>query len=247
MFHSSNFTGLSLHVFTIEDGKVEEGTLVNLWGKSMEDYAIVVGSGQQRGVVPVQRPPLVPCPERGRKLWAPSNKAAICKSCGIKFERDTKGYFEHFDDLGFAPGRIKYAKIKGENSFTLISKEEATTNMFALIVFRVHIERGGSNGYAGKVNGWKCTSCFALSEDIETPTECPDCNTKGSPITTFASFPGRVLVEGRTTDQWGGGGGSQLITVVPKNEEFRIIYFGNKKKTTEIYRWNGKEVEKIIL
>ena len=253
MIKSSDFFKLSLPVFTIGYGLVEEGTTVVLRGKDMVP-TVVVGSGQQQGAVPVLRPPLVPCPERGKRKWVPSKRAAICKYCGMKFEKDEKGYFEHFDDLGFAPGKVKYAEIEGENSFTLIPQEEATTDQFTLIVFRTSVQRGGGNAHTGDKNGWMCSLpiCHASSDSSILPQECPNCGTKtgspeGGPVTSFSPFPGRILAEGRVHDPWGGGSGSQIVAVLPKNAIFRIASFGNAGTVSRFYLYNGVEIKETKL
>ncbi|HWP61819.1 MAG TPA: hypothetical protein VN495_04420, partial [Candidatus Paceibacterota bacterium] len=178
----------SYPVFTVSSGTVLPGasiSLLHLKGAGIDIPAVMVGEegrGRERGVVPVGNPPMVPCPERGKEVYAGTDN---CRQCGIALgEKHASGFTRAHPDEGETQGRLSFAEVgetkSGKPKF--FSKDRATDNDFAIVVIATKIGYRGSNAHSGDRTGWKCVrhGCDASGEGpFSTPTKCPECDGEG--------------------------------------------------------------------
>jgi hypothetical protein len=226
-------------VFTIRHGTVERGAEVQLpryRGRIQNLPAIVVGEqgvcGRKAlGIIPVENPELVPCPDRGKELCT---AYAVCKLCHAPLQVvDRCRLRAKHPDEGKAFGRLLYARVVEENRrrFRLFAESRATVSDHALVVFETPIGHHGTNSHSGDRCGWRC-HCGATGDDLVPPPFCPVCGEPGYwgwPTICYLPFPGKVLAQGRVVSEAGGKtrGGRQIVALIPQSVVFRTGYTGH--------------------
>jgi hypothetical protein len=248
----------SYKVFTVESGSVSEGAKIenlHLKGANIDIPAILVGEegrGRHQEAMPVDRPPMVPCPERNKDTYESGEK---CSKCGVQLGAPVKGQWSEtrkHPDSGQVVGSLMFAEIgqtkAGKPKF--FTKNEATADDKVIVVFRTKIGFRGGNDHTGDRDGWKCTACNEVGTG-ETPETCPKCSAKSDswssgPSLQFATFPGEKLASGTIAEGTAGrmGSGEQMIAVMPKGVVFRTSYSGRLygNPSAHYYVWNGEKL-----
>jgi hypothetical protein len=253
-----NHNNQSYKIFTVESGSVSEGAKIanlHLKGANIDIAAILVGEegrGRRQEAMPVDRPPMVPCPERNKDTYESGEK---CSKCGAQLGAPTKGQWSEtrkHPDSGLVVGNLMFADIgqtkAGKPKF--FSKDSATTDEKIVVVFRTKMGFRGGNNHTGDRAGWKCSKygCDATGEEPIAPEICPKCGSTGydGPKHFFAEFPGQKLVCGVIAEGDAGrmGSGEQLIAVMPKGVVFRTTYSGRLygSPAAHYYMWNGEKL-----
>jgi hypothetical protein len=251
----------SYRVFTVASGEVIPGAaidILHLKGAGMSIPAIIIGEegrGRERGVVPVSDPPIVPCPDRGRDIrissWAAD--ATKCDKCGVTLGPKKEGrYACTHPDEGQVQGRLMFAEVgqtkAGKPKF--ITRNEATSDHFIIVVFTTHIWYRGENNYTGDFQSWRCpkVGCDA-SGTTSTPAVCPKCGAAGwsGPQPLYENFPGQIIARGYIAQGEAGaivGGGEELVALMPKNIVFRTAYWGRLYGAPDAhyYKWDGEKL-----
>ena len=232
---------------------------LHLKGAGVDIPALIIGEegrGRERGVVPIDNPPVVPCPDQG-KTWGDTRAhfflgcADACSTCGAKME--CVGNALRHPNTGEIRGALVFAEVgktkAGKPKFW--AKAEATNEEFVIVVFRTKIGFRGGNDHTGDRSGWRCSNygCGASSEGV-VPDKCPKCGgisgAWDGPKTIFATFPGEIIAQGRIAEGAAGraGGGDQLIALVPKGVVFRTAYSGRLygKPSSHYYKWDGEHL-----
>ncbi len=242
----------SLSVVTISNGSVTPGAAVktlHLKGAAVDIPAIIIGEegrGRERGVLPVDNPPLVACPDRGRAVWSSSGSA--CDTCGCQLVAAKEvGHASNHPDDGKVCDRLMFAQIgktrAGKNK--LISAREASSPDFIIAVMVTKIGFRGSNAHTGDRVGWKCRACSTEGAGMYAPATCPKCG-ESTFETVFAPFPAEVLARGIIAQGDAGrmGSGEQFIALIPRNTVFRTAYTGRLygEPKSHYYAWDGQKV-----
>ena len=143
----------SFRVFTISSGSVSEGAEIDtlhLTGANIDIPAILVGEegrGRERGVLPVGNPPMVPCPDQGKKVWTSREK---CERCGVSLGEQEGSYRMH-PASGQIVGKLMFAELGTTKSQKpkLFAKPSADSDEKAILVFRTKIGFRGGNSHTG--------------------------------------------------------------------------------------------------
>ena len=248
----------SYKVFTIESGCVSEGAKIenlHLKGANIDIPAILVGEegrGRHQEAVPVDRLPMVPCPERGKVDVGVlvGDELPTCARCGTRFV-SKENEAVHPTNAGQVVGALRFAEVgqtkSGKPKFVL--KDSATTDENVVVVFRTKIGFRGGNAHTGDRAGWKCTSCNEVGAG-EVPETCPKCGASSSnysgPTRKFDEFPGQKLAVGSIAQGDAGrmGSGEQLVAVMPKGIVFRTSYSGRLygNSSAHYYMWDGEKL-----
>jgi predicted RNA-binding Zn-ribbon protein involved in translation (DUF1610 family) len=248
-------------VFTVDSGAVSEGAKIetlHLKGANIDIPAVLVGEegrGRKQEAMPVDRPPMVPCPMRGQEVWRSyGDVAGKCPLCGQAMTNnpadERKMQWNH-PDAGSVPGTLMFAEVgttkAGKPKF--FTKGAPTTDDKIVVVFRTKMGFRGGNDHTGDRDGWKCASCGEKGEG-EVPKTCPKCGKESGswsgPERQFAAFPGQKLVSGTIAEGAAGrmGAGEQMIAVMPKGVVFRTSYSGRLYggPSAHYYVWNGEKL-----
>jgi len=262
--------GESFRVFTVNSGKVFTGAevqMLRLKGAGIEIPAVMIGEegrGRERGVVPVDSPPMVPCPERNKDAWTSADR---CVQCDAALSQKKEGsYTRHHLDQGQVRGRLMFAEVgetkTGKPKF--FSKEKASVDDFIIVVFNTQIGFRGSNNHTGDRARvyWTVPGLFYESDpqhqypskkEAETARDAwyaehpptPSWVSEAKLNILFAEFPGKIIARGRIAqgDAGRAGGGEQLIALMPKNVVFRTAYSGRLYGTpsSHYYKWSGEK------
>jgi hypothetical protein len=171
----------SYKIFTICSGKVEAGTNVGdltLKGAGTTIPAIIIGEegrGRSRGVLPVDFPPLIDCPDQGKDVWASGDSCVHCK-VALGPKEDGK-YTRVHPREGKVRGRLLFAALgqtkAGKPKF--LSQPQAKSDEFIFAVMLTTMGFRGSNSHTGDRTG-------------ETEKDY-----WGKDIPKFAKFPGEVI------------------------------------------------------
>lgn len=201
-------------IFSLESRRPVAGatpTRIKIAGGTVEITALLVGEegrGRSRGVLPVDRAPVVHCPERGQKQWYGSP----CSRCGV----DCQGEQPH-PQAGTVLAPVLWARVTETRSGKpkLIAApaphpEEALAPAEAcVLVCRTEIANRGSSAHTGDWTGrWKPGSSWGSN----------------GPEFLWAPRPGQVLTEGMIAQGAAGraGSGSQYVFLLPAGQVLRI-------------------------
>lgn len=244
----------SYRIYTIVNGKVTPGAEVEdlaLKGAGTTIPAVIVGEegrGRQRGVVPVDAPPMFPCPDQGKELWT---SQSACPRCGVLLGEVVDSRRHHPED-GLVRGRLMYAALgktkAGKPKFWAMPA--ATRKDHVIVVFRTQPGYRGGSAHTGDRIGWKC-GCGATGQEAVTPDKCPGCGAGeylygiGMRI-RFADLLGERLTEGYVAQGTAGrmGGGEQLVALMPRDVVFRTTYSGRLYggPSAHYYKWDGEKL-----
>lgn len=244
----------SYRIFTATNGKLTAGAEVEdlaLRGAGTTIPAVIVGEegrGRNRGVIPVDVPPMVPCPEQGKEPWT---SQGVCARCGVALGEAVNSRRRHPEE-GLVRGRLLYAALgktkAGKPKFWAMPAP--TTEDHVIVVFRTKPGFRGGSGHTGDRTGWKC-GCGATGQEAVLPDRCPSCGAGESSWgigmrLQFAAFPGEKLAEGYVAQGDAGrmGGGEQLVALMPRDVVFRTGYSGRLYggPSAHYYKWDGEKL-----
>lgn len=233
-----------IRVFTIREGKVTKGALVekfSLKGVGMEIPAILVGEdgrGRKLGVLPVH---LLP---HQKEVWEEKGEVIV-----------------NFASIGHTrSGRPK-----------LIACPDGSGNDEIIVVFRTHIGFRGGNSHTGDRKRVYYTvhplfrreaASIGLSNGEYTEEEAKEYNAAivraagfepSEQLTSafesnieFLPFPGEIITRGVIAQGTAGrmGSGEQLVAVMPRGVVFRTGYSGRLygAPTAHYYIWDGENL-----
>lgn len=209
-------------VFTIESGKITEGTKVESYKLKSADVTIPVIKVGEDG--------------RGRKL-------GLILVENLTMDEDRKPM--SIAAASFGQTQAGNPKLIAAGAAT--SGEKIIVVFRTKIGFRGSNEHTGDRtGWKCRKH-----SCDAHDTSIiKLPAKCPKCGAEGSwdaPKRLFAPLPGETLVEGIIADGAAGraGSGQQLIALMPKNTVFRTAYSGRLygAPAAHYYRWDGATLQ----
>lgn len=246
----------SYRIYTVSNGKVAPGAEVEdlaLKGAGTFIPAVIIGEegrGRQRGVIPVDAPPMVSCPDQGKQMW---QSQTTCTRCGVALGEVIDSHRRHPEE-GLVRGRLMYAAMGQTKAGKpkLWAMPVPTTEDHVIVVFRTKPGFRGGSAHTGDRSGWRCSSygCDA-SGDGYAPSACPKCGDAptawgGGPELRFSPFPGEKLAEGRVAQGQAGamGGGPQVMALMPKEVVFRSAYSGRLYggPSSHYYKWDGQNL-----
>jgi hypothetical protein len=180
----SAVTNQTYRVFTIENGTVSEGAKIenlHLKGAGMSIPAVLVGEegrGRHQEAMPIDGPPMVACPDRGKDFYESADK---CKKCGVQLGTPTptkggwSGETRNHPDQGLVLGTLKFAEIgatkAGKPKF--FAKNAPTTDEKVIVVFRTQIGFRGGNSHTGDKF---YVPCPKRGQHVTAQYICDDCS-----------------------------------------------------------------------
>lgn len=175
----------SFRIFTVESGRVSEGAEIgtlHLKGADVDVPAILIGEegrGRLRGVLPVGNPPMIACPDQGKKLWTSGEK---CPKCGAALGLQDEFYREH-PDSGVVVDKLLFAEVGQTKTGKpkLFAKNAADSDAKAVVVFLTKIGFRGGNSHSGD-RSEEMVPCEHASEIGRTWEQsdgtCPQCGVR---------------------------------------------------------------------
>ena len=170
-------------VFTIENGTVSEGAKIenlHLKGANIDIAAVLVGEegrGRHQEAMPIDRPPMVACPDRGKDVYESGDK---CKKCAATLgapepsKGGWSGETRKHPEQGLVLGTLKFAEIGATKAAKpkFFAKDAPTTDEKVIVVFRTQIGFRGGNSHTGDKF---YVPCPKRGQHVSAQYICDDC------------------------------------------------------------------------
>jgi len=213
-----------MKVYTIIDGEVRPGALVEPWTVDAGEISISLptiqvgeeGRGRQMGYLPVN----------------------LAFGTLQKFQEEKKVRVYH--------GTIAYTQDNYRPILQEDLESEEGPNEQCLVVFKTTIGHRGGNKHTGDWLGWTCLAC--KERHAEPADKCPNCGNGANMYKEYhyKKFPGKVLVRGVIAQGIAGymGSGEQLIAVMNPGKVFRICRTGRLygAPSAHYFYWTGEKL-----